>query len=138
MKFNRLYVLSILVLLSCNSKHKTLVLKVNYAFGLTNNSTVTFKGNEIGKFKVSVDQSYAEIVMASNSKLPQIPIDSKLKISDFAETGINTEIHPGRSNLFFNSGDTLSWFVSDEEKKLEKTLLLGDSLFVSKNKDKVN
>ena len=139
MKFSRLFIFSILALVSCSSDQNTLVLKVRNTYGLTNNSPVTLNGTEIGKYKLRLNQSYAEIILKSKSKLLKIPIDSKLEISELAELkNIKTEILHGKSNIFFKSGDTLSWFVSNDVKDLEKTLLVGDFLFTSKNKDSID
>jgi len=133
MKFICATIFSILLFISCNSRNQSLGLKIKSVYGLSNNSTVIFNETEIGKFKIVANQSYAEILIESNDfELLKIPIDSKLQISEYGELqNVKTKLILGKSNVFLKTGDTLSWFISDEEKQLEKTLMVGDFLFVS-------
>ncbi len=104
---------------------------------MSNNSIITLNENKIGTFKVNKNQSYAEIIIQSNNT--KIPIDSKLQISDFSNfselKNIKTKLIIGKSKVYVKVGDTLSWFISDKEKELEKTIMVGDFLFISKHKD---
>jgi len=134
MKFSKLIIIFI-VLINCNSKEETFIFKTEYVKGLSNNSKITLNENEIGKFKIIPNQSYVEIIIKpNNSELLKIPIDSKLQVSEFSESNIaKAKLILGKSKYKIKAGDTLSWFINDEEKELEKSIMIGDFLFLNKD-----
>lgn len=139
MKFSKIIIF--LVLISCNSKEETLILKIESIKGLSNNSKIILDEDEIGKFKINPNQSYAEIIIKPNKTelAKKIPIDSKLQISEFSKLNIvKTKLILGKSNTKIKVGDSLSWFITDEDKELEKMIMVGDFLFTHKNKDSLN
>ena len=94
--------------------------------------------SESGKFEIGTDASYISLVIASkNGALPKIPIDSELQLSEEATLEIlKAKVIRGKSVAYLKSGDTLAWGKTDQEKELEKTILVGDFIFVS-DKDSV-
>lgn len=126
----------LLSLQSCNTREKKIVLKTEKVYGLSNNSIVTLNNLKIGKVNIIPNQLYFEIIFNSENNIPQIPIDSKCLISNSSRKDkMELSIITGKSGKYFKSGDTLSWFESDAEKELEKSIMVGDFIFISKSKD---
>lgn len=138
MRFYLLLTTVFLVLTACDSKNQAVVLQVKNDYGFSNNSEVLVGESETGKFEIGADASYISLVIASkNGALPKIPIDSELQLSEGATLEIlKAKVIRGKSAAYLKSGDTLAWGKTDQEKELEKTISVGDFIFVS-DKDSV-
>lgn len=134
--FKRLHLFCVVVfclhLVSCKLNKELLVLKVEHTYDDLDGKKLFYNDLEICKYNEIKGSKFGELVIDDDKIL--IPNNSKLTLSNKLNDDLVVEILKGVNEINFKHGDTILWRKSHEEIDLEKTILVGDFMFIH-NKD---
>ncbi len=103
-----LYITIILILFSCKSENKTLLITFDNAGGLVEGNPVVINDFQIGNVKkISLSSDYkinAEIILTDTIRLPR---DSKFTIGSRDLFSKAIIVYPGKSNYYLTSTDKI-------------------------------
>ena len=98
----------LLILFSCSSKHKELVITFENSFGVTQGDPVVINNQIIGEVtKVSLNKQYKPLISIYLEKIDHLPKDSEFTIGAKDLTIRAIVVTPGKSKNLLTSSDRI-------------------------------